>query len=236
LEESVFGTTVYAVGGYVRDGLLGRASKDLDLAVELPDFESLRVRVAGRGYKIHEERSWALTIRAGSKHLGDVDFVVCRRDGVYSNSRRPDEVQVGTLYEDLSRRDFTINAMAVGSDGSFHDPFGGLKDLDAEIIRCVGDPDQRLIEEDALRALRALRFATTLGFRLDYDLLVTLQDETLAELVRTSIPDDRIRQELHKMFVTDTVSSIQLLRQFPSLMDVCFAGDVWLKPTMEKKR
>lgn len=236
-EESVFGCPVFAVGGFVRDGLLGRKSKDLDLAVELPNFEALRVRVASRGYKIHDERPRHLTIRAGSPLGGPVDFVVCRRDGVYSDSRRPDDCHPGTLFEDLARRDFTMNAIAVGSDGNVYDPHFGIEDIRDKIIRSVGDPQLRMVEEDALRALRALRFSVVLGFNIDMNTQITLQSDELAEIIKSpAIPDDRIRMELHKMFAHDVEQSMTLLMRFRGIREACFANGLWLKPTLERRR
>lgn len=137
-------------GGCVRDALLGRTPKDWDICTAaLPEetercFSHLRVVETGL-------RHGTVTVLLEGQSFEITTF---RRDGAYADHRRPDQVVfVPELWEDLARRDFTVNAMAVGENGLVIDLFGGQEDLAVRHIRCVGDPDQRF-QEDALRILR----------------------------------------------------------------------------------
>ena len=153
----------YEVGGAVRDEILNLPTNDLDYAVEAESYEAMREAVLERGGEIFLESPEYLTIRAKVPGIGPADFVLCRKDGAYSDGRHPDRVEPGTLLDDLARRDFTMNAMAVDiENGKLYDPHDGRKDMEAETIRCVGVAEERF-EEDALRILRAIRFAITKG-------------------------------------------------------------------------
>ena len=157
------GFKAYVVGGCVRDSLLGKEPHDWDICTNALPAE---VEQCFSDHRI---------IETGIKH-GTVT-VLCddeayevttyRTDGEYTDHRRPDHVEfVSSLQADLARRDFTINAMAYNKEKGLVDMFGGLSDLNAGIIRCVGNPDDRF-QEDALRILRAIRFASTYGFAVD---------------------------------------------------------------------
>ncbi len=157
------GHSAYAVGGCVRDSLLGHAPSDWDITTSAtPDqmkacFSDLRVIETGLAHG-------TLTVLVDAQPYEITTF---RKDGDYQDHRRPDSVRfVGELREDLARRDFTVNAMALPADGRLIDLFGGQADLRNGIIRCVGDPLRRF-EEDALRILRALRFASQLEFAIE---------------------------------------------------------------------
>ena len=147
------------------------------------------------------------TVPTGIKHGtvtvltedGPVEVTTFRREGGYADGRHPDGVSFDVgLTEDLARRDFTINAMALGPDGVVIDPFGGRTDLAAGLIRCVGDPDTRFAE-DALRMFRALRFAAQLGF--------AIEGNTLAAIGRNAhraalVSGERIKVELEKTLLS----------------------------------
>lgn len=161
----VNGHEICAVGGCVRDFLLGRPIHDWDLCTSACPDETQKVF----------EEAGCQTILTGKKHgtitvlwQGEaVEITTYRIDGEYTDGRRPDHVTfTGRLEDDLSRRDFTINAMACRRDGEVIDLFGGRRDLAEGRIRCVGDPRLRF-EEDGLRILRGLRFAARLGFQLE---------------------------------------------------------------------
>lgn len=150
-----------AVGGCVRDSLLGNMPNDWDMCTSAFPEETMGL--------------FERTIPTGVKHgtvtviwEGEpIELTTYRVDGSYTDFRRPDAVTfTRTLEEDLSRRDFTVNAMACRSDGEVIDLFGGQEDLVKGMIRCVGDPMRRF-REDALRILRGLRFAARLGFSLE---------------------------------------------------------------------
>lgn len=157
---------LFLVGGAVRDELLGRPHADWDLATDLwPDAVMDQARRAGlKVYPTGLEHGTVTVMVEGSPF----EITTFRGDGDYGDGRRPDSVRLGvTLEEDLSRRDFTINAMALPLEGgALVDPFGGQRDLEASLIRAVGDPLKRFAE-DGLRPLRACRFAAQLGFDLD---------------------------------------------------------------------
>ena len=149
------------VGGCVRDSLLGLHPEDWDICTSArPEetaacFSDCRVLPTGL-------RHGTVTVLWGRRSL---EITTYRRDGAYSDHRRPDEVSfVSSLREDLARRDFTVNAMALSPEGEVLDPFGGLADLKNGLLRCVGEAEARF-REDALRILRLLRFASRLGFR-----------------------------------------------------------------------
>lgn len=161
LEEA--GYAAYFVGGYVRDTLLGRPVHDLDIATSARPEEVMRL--------------FTKTVPTGLAHgtvtvLQDripLEVTTFRTESGYEDHRRPDEVRfVDDITEDLARRDFTVNAMALDLRGEVIDPFGGRGDLDAKLIRAVGRAEERFAE-DALRMLRCLRFASQLGFSIDPD-------------------------------------------------------------------
>ena len=148
------------VGGCVRDSLLGLHPEDWDICTSARPEETAACfpdcRVLPTGL-----RHGTVTVLWGGRSL---EITTYRRDGAYTDHRRPDAVAfVSSLEEDLARRDFTVNAMALSPEGEVLDPFGGLEDLKNGLLRCVGEPETRF-REDALRLLRLLRFASRLGF------------------------------------------------------------------------
>lgn len=226
--------THYKVGGCVRDGFLGVKSKDIDYAVEAPSYEAMRDWVVAQGGQIFLEKPEYLTIRA-SVNKEAADFVLCRKDGDYTDGRRPDQVVAGTIDDDLARRDFTMNAIAFKMNAGpkedpFYDPHNGIADIDRRTIRCVGDAFDRL-NEDPLRILRAIRFSITKGFDIHPDTraaMVVLQDK-----VMTTVSIERIREELTKCFQFDTLATIQTLESYKPLRDAVFSK-MWLAPTTKK--
>ena len=187
------GFEAYAVGGCVRDSLLGRVPSDWDVTTSAKPEEVKRL--------------FRHTIDTGIRHgtvtvlLEKEPFEVTtyRIDGVYEDGRHPKEVHFSAeLREDLKRRDFTINAMAYNETAGLVDLFGGLTDLNAGVIRCVGDPEARF-SEDALRIMRAVRFAAQLGFEIEADTLAALSKH--AERL-SLISAERIRTELTKLLIS----------------------------------
>lgn len=171
-------------------------------------------------------------IKPGKKRL-TADFVLARKEGAYSDGRRPDSVSPGTLEDDLARRDFTMNAIAQDEDGNFIDPFGGQQDIADGRIRAVGNAKDRMME-DSLRVLRALRFRVQLGFRMDSDLAMTMVDVDVLDALK-NVSDERKMDELNKMFRSSTINSLMALERFSALRDVVFAGKVNLMATMKEK-
>jgi tRNA nucleotidyltransferase (CCA-adding enzyme) len=227
--------TIYRVGGSVRDEFLGLTSKDIDYACEAPDYDTMVRWIRERG-KIYLEQPQYWTVRAHLPGKLPADFVLCRKDGSYVDGRRPDSVAVGTIYEDLARRDFTMNAIAVAEEsGEVFDPFHGRDDIRGRLIRCVGTAQDRF-REDALRILRAIRFAITKEFRLDAVIVECLVEPEMAHCLRDNVSDERKREELEKCFRADTPGTLRYLSEFPLLRDACFLprGKLWLLPTAKE--
>lgn len=240
------------VGGAVRDKFLGLESKDVDF-VAVPEnldmfanaesaFDNLVQHLKDSGFKVFLETPEFFTVRAQvpnghplKERTNVADFVLARKDGPSSDGRRPDFVLPGTLMDDLERRDFTINAMAI-LDGELIDPFNGREDIDNRLIRFVGNPMDR-IAEDGLRVIRALRFVVTKrGFTLEGETFRAINSDFAAEmLMKVSV--QRIREELDKMFLADSVETIKLLVSFfslNSLQNAIFRDGLRLIPTLKK--
>lgn len=257
---------MYEVGGCVRDEILGVPSKDIDYSVVLEDkdfypnhmgqrsvhdkmdpFSVMVRKLENFGFQIFKEDAEFLTVRAqfpkGGGHWADgrstagltADFVLARKESDYADGRRPDKVEPGTLEDDLSRRDFTMNAIAKDANGSYIDPFNGRRDIERRIIAAVGDPAERL-HEDALRAVRAIRFAVTKRFRIEGQLMKVLMFDTdLHDKIANNISDERIAVEVHKMFMHNTMASLDILNNYKGLTDAMFAGKVWLDASMKER-
>lgn len=245
----------YLVGGMVRDEIMGLASKDADFSCVLEDsdfpapgttigdpdpFIIMRDELVKRGFKIFVESPEHFTIRAqfpkGNNDFGvrDADFVLAREEGPYSDGRRPDWVKAGTLYMDLARRDFGFNAIAKDAEGNLIDPFNGVQDINDRVIRAVGNAFDRL-NEDALRAVRAIRFSVTKGFRIDKELEFAMRTAAVLDAIAYKISDERIKDELSKMFRFDTMESILTLQKYPALTAAMFSGRVSLDATLKQK-
>lgn len=226
--------TYYKVGGCVRDGFLGVKSKDIDYAVEAPSFAAMRDWVVAQGGQIFLEKPEYLTIRANINKEA-ADYVLCRKDGDYTDGRRPDTVEMGTIDDDLARRDFTMNAIAykmdAGTADPFYDPHNGVIDIERKVIRCVGDAFERL-SEDPLRVLRAIRFSITKGFDIHPDTraaMTVLQDQVVE-----TVSMERIREELNKCFMFDTPATLDALLVFKDMRDSIFSKGLWLSPTTKQ--
>jgi tRNA nucleotidyltransferase/poly(A) polymerase len=220
----------YLVGGAVRDELLGVVSKDLDYSVEAESFDAMREWILGQGMEIFLDRPEFNIIRArNGKEVAD--YVMCRKEGPYSDGRHPDWVENGTIFDDLARRDFTVNAIAKDAEtGEYIDPWGGQKDLEDGILRAVGSAKDRL-REDPLRAFRALRFAVTKGFTISGELDNALR----LWLDMGSVSTERIREEVGKMFRHDTVQSMLILSSYRRYLDLIVERGIWFKATVEEK-
>lgn len=194
----------FVVGGAVRDSILGRPVNDWDVATDaLPD-ETMSVfeHTVPTGLKY----GTVTVIQQGMQ----VEVTTFRRDGPYGDLRHPAYVEfVPSIVEDLARRDFTMNALALDPlSGRLVDPFGGLNDIDRTLIRTVGPPAERF-GEDALRMMRAVRFRAELGFTLDADLVDAIRPDRLG---RVSI--ERVRDEFSSIAVAPRVSSaVRMLKE-----------------------
>ena len=224
--------TFYQVGGSLRDEFLGVKSKDIDYAVEAPSFTAMREAIVERGGKIFLETPQYLTIRAMVPDLGAADFVLCRKDSAYRDGRHPDSVEIGTIFDDLARRDFTMNAMARNVlTNKLIDPHCGYEDICSRVVRCVGNPVDRF-NEDKLRILRALRFVATKKMNLLWHTSEAILKFPLDSFAVVST--ERIREELLKMFAADSEWAFhQLFVHFPVLGDLALQRGIWFKPTLE---
>ncbi|MDF2523416.1 MAG: tRNA nucleotidyltransferase [Clostridiales bacterium] len=213
------GFEAFIVGGCVRDSIMGRKPGDWDIATNAMPHEVKFL--------------FSKTIDTGIKH-GTVTVVIqgsnfevttYRVDGEYRDSRHPEFVEyTSSLKEDLSRRDFTVNAIAYHPEKGFIDPFNGASDIEAGIIRAVGSPSERF-REDALRMLRALRFSAQLGFEIEKQTLEGISHNK--ELI-LNISSERIRDELSKILISDHTDKFYLLKETGLLkllipeLDACY--------------
>lgn len=197
------------VGGCVRDHILGKEPGDYDITTSATPDEMKSVFSDLR------------TVETGIKHgtltvvIDSVPYEVTtyRLDGEYTDNRHPDKVSFTRhLADDLSRRDFTVNAMCYNPMDGFTDLFSGLSDIDLGVIRTVGDPLQRF-SEDALRIMRALRFASTLGFKIDPDTSSAIFN--LAHLLK-NVSSERILVEWRKLL--SGVSAYRIIKEYSSVI------------------
>lgn len=209
----------YLVGGAVRDQLLGLKCKDWDYAVEAASYEIMVEDIRARGGEIFLEKPEFFTVRAKLDGKS-ADFVLCRKESGFTDGRHPDKVEIGTIYDDLARRDFTINAMAQAEDKSILDPFNGGEDLAKGRIRCVGNTEERL-KEDYLRIMRAIRFAVTKGFALDGKLARAMDKPEIYEGL-ANVSRERIYEELRKCFEHSTMETMYMLNHFYRVRDFIF--------------
>ena len=206
---SAAGYEAFLVGGCVRDLLRGVEPHDWDICTSArPEqtelcFAGLRIIETGL-------KHGTITVAADGAAYEITTF---RTEGPYSDGRRPDYVVFGAgLEADLARRDFTVNAMALGPDGVLRDPFGGAADLRAGVIRCVGEPARRF-QEDGLRLMRALRFGAALGFELETDTARAIHEN--GPMLRY-VAAERIREELVRLLPGPGAGG--LLRRYPDVL------------------
>ena len=237
---------IFEVGGSIRDEMLGIENiPDRDFCVVSTggwtDFSKWCDRNMDSVFQVKPE---FFTIR-GSIGTDVIDMVMCRKDSKSTNGRHPDSVEPGTLLDDLSRRDFTVNAMARKVDpknlkpvGNIIDPFFGTEHAQCKKLSSVGDVDERF-EEDGLRVIRAVRFCVTKDFIPDLSLRGALFNPHWWDHAKNTVSEDRIRVETDKMFRHDSIKSIRFLTNHCAheALDCIFGGssNIWLKPTTENK-
>lgn len=238
---------LYEVGGHVRDGLLGIKSNDIDYSVVVADefldkdplavFKLLSADLTDKGFKIFLETPEMFTIRAKFPNSQEVaDFVLSRKETTYVKGTRRPNIVLGTLEDDLKRRDFTINAMARDKEtGEFVDLFNGQQDLQDKILRTPLDAAISF-EDDPLRILRAIRFSITKGFKLSEEVVDAIKTFKPHGIRKVSV--ERIREEMYKMFYFDTLETLTFLRLLerwnPYLYLLLFrAKTFWLKPSLD---
>ncbi len=199
------GLKTYLIGGYVRDLLLNRASKDIDVVcvgngIELAkDFAARLSRSLGKNLEVIEYKNFGTAMVTFQNYI--IEFVGARKESYHLNSRNP-SVQLGSLSDDQNRRDFTINALSISLNkedyGQLIDPFNGLRDIEKKILKTPLDP-KLTFQDDPLRMLRAIRFANQLNF--------TISPKTLQAIIKNKkrikiISQERIRDEFNKILMT----------------------------------
>ena len=203
------GFEAYLVGGCVRDLLRGVRPHDWDICTSARPEETERC-FAGRRVIETGWRHGTVTVLEGGVPY---EITTYRAEGPYSDSRRPDFVRfISDLEADLARRDFTMNAIALGLDGALRDPFGGEEDIRAGRVRCVGEPVRRF-REDGLRVMRALRFAASLGYEIEEKTARAIHDN---RAVLRKVAAERIRAELCRLLVGEKAGDV--LREYPDVL------------------
>jgi len=242
--------TLYLTGGIIRDEFLGLKSKDYDYCVVVENKEDYRNPLEAfnhfedlikmEGYEVFLSTPECFTIRAkfpkGHKNENlTADFVLARKELGYIPNTRTPKVELGTLKDDMIRRDFTVNAMAKDIEGNIVDLFDGQKDLQNKILRTPIDTAASF-NNDPLRILRAMRFAITKGLDWSDEMWRTLDafDANKFEVVST----ERIREELLKCFKFNTKQTFEFLRiislaNYP-LYQALLPDEIWLMPTTKK--
>jgi tRNA nucleotidyltransferase/poly(A) polymerase len=242
----------YEVGGCVRDEILGLKSKDIDY-VAVPSDGLLKdvtsaydMFIILKSYLIEEEFELFLvtpdcfTIRAkfpkGRKYQGVADFVMARKEIGYIPDTRQPIIIPGTLYDDLERRDFTLNALAKDENGEIIDYFDGMLALENKMLLTPLDSKVTMMD-DPLRLLRAFRFSITKGFTISTDIWETCLMDGIVEKLDKVVSQERIRDEVFKMMKHDTLKTLELFERIrlvnPNILTIMFGKGIWLKPTNE---
>jgi poly(A) polymerase len=237
----------YEVGGKVRDEILGLTSKDIDyvavsdgsVQVKIDElFEHLFVYLERMGFQIFLTTKAAFTIRAkfpkDHPNAGiTADFVLARKELGYKEGTRQPIVVPGNLYDDMSRRDFTVNAIARDEEGELIDYFNGMEDLHNKILRTPIRGDITF-SDDPLRLIRAVRFAITKDLVISDEIHQYLRDFDYQGKFHV-VSEERIREELYKCFKHDTLKTLRYLDRYEALKQYIFLNTkLWLKPTNEE--
>ena len=240
----------YKVGGCVRDEFMGLKPKDIDDVVvsdQVNDkdkavglsahslFGALQQHLTSKGYTIFLSSPENYTVRAKIESGETVDFVMARKEIGYKEGTRQPIVVPGTLYDDLERRDFTVNAIAIDlENGEYIDPFNGRLDIRMMVLRTPLLKPSLTLNDDPLRILRAIRFHITKGFYIYSDLDYTIRQFDYDNKMSV-VSDDRIREELLKCFKHNTKKTLEVLREYHQLTEYIFTKtNLWLKPTNEQ--
>lgn len=248
---------IYYVGGYVRDKILGIESKDIDFTFVINPYPDEKIDIY-KGYHLMEQ--WLkdegfliflstpdmLTIRAkfpkNQKYERNVnmtaDFVLARKETYPDPNSRFPFVELGSLHDDLMRRDFTANAVAMDMNHTLIDICGGLDDIHNKLLRTPRQPNITLMD-DPLRVLRAMRFYITKQFEFDGELLHAMTSPPILEKLFTVVSPERIREELTRMFNYSTYKTLKLLYYIESkstfFLDKLFALPLKLIPSTKIK-
>ena len=244
---------MYLVGGAIRDALLDIPSKDLDYSFEFTkdfiDFSShadasffyktMISELKSDNYEILKEYPAHFTVKVKHKIYNTVqDVVLCRKEFYSDPDSRNPTVEIGTLYDDLLRRDFTINAIAMDCNGDFIDPFNGIQDIEQRILRCPVNAESSFMD-DPLRILRAVRFAVTKRMEIPNEMLFAFTKDAIWERFDKVVSEERIYDELKKMFSYSSVETIIALNRVflrNVLRDHIFKGKLSLNPSLKQQK
>ncbi len=242
----------YEVGGCVRDEILGLKSKDIDYVAVPSDgllkdvtsahdmFDILESYLKEEGFELFLVTPDCFTIRAkfpkGHKYQGVADFVMARKEVGYIPDTRQPIIVPGTLYDDLERRDFTLNALAKDENGEIIDYFEGMWALENKMLLTPLDAKITMMD-DPLRLLRAFRFSITKGFTISPRIWETCLMDGIVEKLDKVVSQERIRDEVFKMMKHDTLKTLELFERIrivnPDILKIMFGKGIWLKPTNE---
>lgn len=241
---------IFEVGGCIRDGFLGLKSKDIDFTFVLDNLdktvqeglEEMDKFLVDNGFEIFLRTPEMFTICAKfpKDHVNAglvADFVMARKEvGLIEGTRRQ-ELVLGTLEDDLRRRDFTCNAIAKSISGELIDPFNGRDAINARLLDTPTDPMITFMD-DPLRMLRAIRFRITKGFAIAPRVVEAMKQPELIERLKDTVSSERIREELKKAFQHDTLKTLRVLssvdENLPGFLDACFDSGLRLEPTFKK--
>jgi tRNA nucleotidyltransferase/poly(A) polymerase len=240
---------IFQVGGCVRDRLLGIDSKDIDFTFVCEDSQTVEggwIEMTSwmqvNDFEIFLETPSCFTVRAkfpkDHQYAGMVaDFVMARKEVGYIPDTRQPILELGTLEDDLIRRDFTLNALAEDEHGRIIDIFNGQEDLSKGLLR-TPLPAKQTMMDDPLRFLRALRFSITKRFSIDDSIIFAMKQPDILEKLEKVVSAERIRDEVFKMMKADTVKTLELFREIedilPGFTALVFGRGLWLKPTFEQ--
>ena len=242
---------IFKVGGCVRDKLLGVKCDDIDFTFVCDNsttvdegWEEMVGWLKDNKFEVFLEVPECFTIRARfpkeHKFEGLVaDFVMARKEVGYIGGTRRPILELGTLEDDLIRRDFTINAMAEDDEGNLIDLFGGMKHLERGLLVSPQDPNLMLMD-DPLRVLRALRFALTKDLKIGHKLSKAMTNPAVLVKMKEVVSQERIQSELNKMLAFDSKKTMQLLvtydnRELKGILDIVFQNNFHLQITNKKK-
>jgi len=241
---------IFEVGGCVRDEIIGVHTNDIDFTFVLENTEQtvdegwdeMLSHLKTEGFKIFLETKDCFTVRAkfpkGHVNEGLVaDFVMARKEVGYIDGTRQPILELGTLEDDLTRRDFTLNALAKDLDGNIIDLFDGQTHLSQKVLITPLEPIKTFMD-DPLRMIRALRFSITKGFDIHPTVWNAIFTPGLIEKLSEVVSQERIQGEVMKMMKHDTVKTLRLLsvidKKDSNLIEIMFKDKMWLMPTTKQ--
>lgn len=240
---------IYKVGGCVRDQIMGLNTNDIDFTFVCENSDSVEEGwnemvswLKENKFEIFLETPECYTIRAKfpDSHMNAgmvADFVMARKEvGYYEGTRRP-ILELGTLYDDLERRDFTVNAIAMDDEGLMIDPFNGKEDIYNLILRTPLNPSVTFLD-DPLRVFRAMRFSVTKNMAFDKELYNGFKNPKLLPKIKETVSQERIRTELEKMLKFDTAVGLKIIHRMefhiPGFYELLVRDGMWLQPTFKQ--